>query len=453
MSVFKKIFLSFWAALILEVIISVVFYPPPHSRPSPFVTNATTTVLRTYGGLALQEFETGGSAGEKAYADDLATQSGVQLYLFDSAGNEIGGRETPPNVKQFERSHQESSFDQDAHLILTSVKVRTHPDTITAIGAFQERGGPRRPPLQSLLRHVFVFVLTSGVICFFLARYLTSPIVELRSVAHRLSNGELAARVETKSKRKDEIAELVYDFNAMAERIQSLVAAQHRLIADISHELRTPLARLSIAAGILRQKTGENAAGMIDRMERETERLNALIGQLLMLSNLESGGSKPTFALIEFNRLVEEVVADAQIEATERKCSIVVVSTRVCYVEGNPELLRRAVENVVRNAVRYTREGTSVEVTLETVNEFRRDLALLKIRDHGNGIPDTEFRKIFMPFYTIADARDRQAGGIGLGLAIADRALRMHEGSTRAYNSEEGGLVIELRVPLAPEES
>ena len=451
MSVFKKIFLSFWAALVLEIIISIVFYPPPHAHPSPFVTNATLTVLRTYGGLALQEFETGGAPSVRAYAEELAMTSGVQLYLFDVDGNELGERTPPQEVVDFERSRKDSVFEQPQRLILTSVMLRTKPSPIRAVGVFQEGADPGRPPFNSLLRHAIIFIITSGVICFFLAQYLTSPLVQLRSASHRLARGDLTARVATRSSAgRDEIASLVADFNKMAERIQSLVAAQNRLIADISHELRTPLARLSIAAGILRQKTGENAAGMIDRVERETERLNALIGQLLTLSSLESGGNKPTFKDIEFDQLVQAVVNDAEIEAAERNCGIIVSKIEPCRVEGDEELLRRAVENVVRNAVRYTCEGSPVEVCLQKMSEFRRDIALLKIRDHGAGVPAGELQKIFRPFYTIADARDRNTGGIGLGLAIADRALRMHEGSARAYNADDGGLVVELRIPLAP---
>ncbi len=451
MNVFKKIFLSFWAALVLEIIISVIFYPPAKTTPSPMVTNATLTALRTYGELAIHEFDTKGTPGVKAYAQELASSAGVQLYLIDRSGNDIGGREVPALVREFLKARVASRYDPQQRLILVTTALSYVPAPLQAVGLFLEGGEPPRPAFESLLSHVVILIITSGIVCFFLARYLTAPIVELRSAVHRLARGELQARVETATKRRDEIAELVFDFNRMAERIQSLVAAQHRLIADISHELRTPLARLSIAAGILRQKTSPEAAGMIDRVERETERLNALIGQLLTLSTLESKTTPLEFAVVEFDSLVREVIDDAQLEATERDSSIVVQGLSPTFVEGDVELLRRAVENVVRNAIRYTKPGTSVDVGMEKLLEFRQEVVKLTVRDHGTGVAENEVRKIFLPFYTIADARDRKAGGIGLGLAITDRALRLHGGSVRAFNAEGGGLAIELRIPLASE--
>jgi two-component system sensor histidine kinase CpxA len=291
---------------------------------------------------------------------------------------------------------------------------------------------------------LLVVLVIGGIFCYWLARYLTQPILKLRTTTNELAEGNLGARVSKKlAKRQDEVGQLGRDFNSMAERLESMVRAQQRLLGDISHELRSPLARLGVALGLARQRSGAEANGALDRIERESDNLNEMISQLLTLTRLESGTDGRKRTDVDLAALVKEVADDADFEARSLNRAVQVVSSDTCSIKGVEELLRSAVENVVRNAVRYTSEGTAVEVALHRQNGH----AVISVRDHGNGVPEEALDKIFRPFYRTEDARDRQSGGgTGLGLAITERAVRMHGGSVQAINAPGGGLSVEMRL-------
>jgi two-component system sensor histidine kinase CpxA len=286
-------------------------------------------------------------------------------------------------------------------------------------------------------------LLVSGGICYLLTRYLTGPVLRLRAAARRLAGGDLTARASDRRPRRDEIGELVRDFNFMAERIEALVTSQRQLISDISHELRSPLARVNATLGLARQRLGDNP--LFDRIERDTERLNEMIGRLLTLARLDMTDTSPEMRRTDLHALVSDIVSDAQWEAHERNCRIDLVSDGDCDVEANPDLLRSAAENVIRNAVRYTAPGTAVEVHLECRHDDNGEAAIIRVSDRGPGVPVTELSNIFRPFYRVADARDRESGGVGLGLAIAERVARVHGGSVHAENRAGGGLEVVFR--------
>jgi two-component system sensor histidine kinase CpxA len=240
-----------------------------------------------------------------------------------------------------------------------------------------------------------------------------------------------------------------HDFDEMAARIETLVGAQTRLLRDISHELRSPLARLSVALDLARKRAGSAAAGDLDRIEREAKRLNEMIGQLLTLSRWESDGNGMRAEKFDLASLVREVGADADFEAQARNSRVVVEECGACETMGTPQLLRSAVENVVRNAVRYTPEGTAVEISLRCGRENGRGEAVITVRDEGAGVPEESLRDIFRPFFRMDDSRTRETGGTGLGLAITERAVRLHGGTIKAENLPGGGFTVELRLPLA----
>jgi two-component system sensor histidine kinase CpxA len=312
-----------------------------------------------------------------------------------------------------------------------------------------------RPPFQPIWRklglRLLVTLVIGGILCFWLARYLTTPLLKLRSTTNELAEGNLGARVATKlTKRGDEVGQLGRDFNVMAERLESMVKAQQRLLGDISHELRSPLARLGVALGLARQRSGPEATGALDRIERESDNLNEMISQLLTLTRLESGTDGRKRSEVDLDALVREVSEDADYEARSLNRSVQVVASDKCSINGVEDLLRSAVENVVRNAVRFTPEGTAVEVALRKQNGSSDNFAVISVRDRGNGVPAESLDKIFRPFYRTEDARDRQSGGgTGLGLAITERAVRMHGGTVQAANSPEGGLAVEMRFHLS----
>jgi signal transduction histidine kinase len=285
-------------------------------------------------------------------------------------------------------------------------------------------------------------LLVSGGICYLLTRYLTGPVLRLRAAARQLAGGDLTARASDHRPRRDEIGELVRDFNFMAGRVEALVTSQRQLISDISHELRSPLARVNATLGLARQRLGQNV--LFDRLERDTERLNEMIDRLLTLARLDMTTTAPEMRPTDLKALVLDIVTDAQWEARERDCRVDLVSDGGCEVQANPDLLRSAAANVIRNAVRYTAAGTAVEVRLECHQGDTGDAAIIRVSDRGPGVPAAELPNIFRPFYRVADARDRQSGGVGLGLAIAERVTRVHGGSIRADNRKGGGLEVVL---------
>ncbi len=292
--------------------------------------------------------------------------------------------------------------------------------------------------------------LTAGIVCYGLARYLTAPLVKLRAATQKLADGDLAARVgQPKRGRRDELTDLGHDFDGMAERIQSMMAAQRRLLSDISHELRSPLARLHVALALIRQQAGGKTSDELDRIELEAGRLNKLISHVLTLTRMESGAVEIAHDDIDLAQMVAEVAADAEFEARSSEKRVSIISSEACVTVGNHELLRSAIENVVRNAVYYTADQTEVEIELKLVGK-NRGSAVIRVRDHGEGVRESELTEIFRPFYRVATARDRQSGGTGLGLAITQRAVYLHDGSVTAFNAPGGGLIIEIRLPARP---
>jgi two-component system, OmpR family, sensor histidine kinase CpxA len=324
---------------------------------------------------------------------------------------------------------------------------------VTVVGAgvtlaLAVRLGPREAPERWHMGWVLA-VGVSGAICYLLTRYLTRPVLRLRAAASRLANGELTARVDA-APRRDEIGELVRDFNFMAARLEELVTSQRQLISDVSHELRSPLARVNATLGLARQRLGENP--LFDRMERDTGSLNEMIGRLLTVARLDTTREPPEMRALGLHALLSDIVADAQIEAKARGVSVQLTCDHTCRLNANMDLLRSAIENIVRNAVRYTSTGTSVEISVDCDEVERSDFVAIRVSDRGPGVPPAELRCIFRPFYRVSDARDRQSGGVGLGLAIAERVAHVHGGSIHADNRAGGGLdvVLTLKKPHVP---
>jgi signal transduction histidine kinase len=305
------------------------------------------------------------------------------------------------------------------------------------------RLGPEAIPTRYHVAWGFA-LLVSGGICYLLTRYLTAPVLRLRAAARLLAEGELTARATNTKPRHDEIGELVRDFNFMAGRIEELVTSQRQLISDISHELRSPLARVNATLGLARQRLGQNV--LFDRIERDTERLNEMIGRLLTLARLDMTTMSPEMRRTDLKALVSDIVADAQWEACKRNCRVELLCADSCDVQANPDLLRSAAENVIGNAIRYTAPGTAVDVRLECGRGDQGDVAIIRVSDRGPGVPATELSNMFRPFYRVADARDRESGGVGLGLAIVERVAHAHGGSVHAENRVGGGLEVVLNV-------
>jgi two-component system sensor histidine kinase CpxA len=450
-SLYLKIFIWFWLAMI--IINVVLFAAFALTRPTP--TRRSWRDLAQTGQnsqKAAEIYEQSGSRALSAALQATEKSSGVAATFFDETGEELSGRTVPQKAQELSAKAAETrdiefNFDVEGTLVARPV---VSPKGQLYIYVAHIPRPPFQPSFQTLGLRLLVVLVIGGIFCYWLARYLTTPLLKLRTTTNELAEGNLGARVATNLvKRRDEVGQLGHDFNVMAERLESMVKAQQRLLGDISHELRSPLARLGVALGLARQRSGTEANGALDRIERESDNLNEMISHLLTLTRLDSGTDGRKRTAVDLAALVREVAGDADFEARSLNRSVQVVATDNCSINGVEELLRSAVENVVRNAVRYTPEGTAVEVALRKQNGGSDNFAVISVRDRGNGVPDDALERIFRPFYRTEDARDRQSGGgTGLGLAITERAVRMHGGSVQAVNAAGGGLAVEMRLNL-----
>ena len=244
--------------------------------------------------------------------------------------------------------------------------------------------------------------------------------------------------------RSDELAVLARDFDAMADQLKATRAARTRLLRDLSHELRSPLARMRVAVGLARQPAADTGR-QLDRLEREIERLDAMIGQILQLARLRSADDGYEREVLSLDELLADVVQDANFEGAAKCCTVNLVAAGGARVLANRELLRSAVENVLRNAVRYAPPGSAIDVAVRTSGAGVE----IAVEDRGPGVAEAELARIFEPFYRIAEARDRDSGGEGIGLAITAQVMRSHGGEATAVNRPGGGLTVRLRLPAA----
>lgn len=291
-------------------------------------------------------------------------------------------------------------------------------------------------------QHLWIIGLVV-LLCYGFAYHLTSPVRRLRAAVECFGRGDFSARAETN--RKDELGQLAGSFNQMADRIQTLLSAERRLLLDISHELRSPLARLGVAVELAR--SGEDRGSMLDRIQKEADRLNELVAELLQVTRVEGDPSMQKMETVRLDELLGDLVYDSLLEAKAKDCTLLLKAPIPVTLTGDEELLRRAIENVIRNAIRYAPRDTAIDIDLGRSN----DAALISVRDLGPGVPEEALPRIFDPFYRVDSDRNRVSGGLGLGLAIARRAVELHRGKLTARNAHPGLLVtIELPVSTAP---
>lgn len=304
------------------------------------------------------------------------------------------------------------------------------------LGKFDGRGPGG--PADDLVWIAPIAILLSVVWCYLFASSVVKPIQELQQRSRQLAKGDWDARVDLRHFGKDETGQLAQDFNVMAEKLESMWRGQQRLLADISHELRSPLARLQMALGLAEQQDID--ASTLTRIEREAERMEQLIDQLLKLTRTESG--QVNFVTMPLSGWLKSIITDANFEASNLNKTVVCHNLPDIDVQVNQDLIRSAVENVIRNAIRYAEKKVEVEVT------HRDDLWTVVINDDGPGLPQSECANVFTPFYRPTTSRERESGGAGLGLAIAKAAVDLHHGSINASPRANGGLSVTLCMPV-----
>jgi len=461
-STFAKIFLSFWLAQLLIGVCTFFITIRQFESVSTAYTSSFA-MMETIAKMSLDAYDAGGCPAllavpnkfvlEKPSPDDQPS------LIFDSTNKplcqQVDVSQLLPAVEKI-RKNGYLLGERHGRGYLLGVEMK---DALGQKYVYLERGTyPTKIyiPYAEMLPRFLIGLIVSVFVTFGMALVITRPIGSLREAARQLAAGNLSARANSAQAKKDhksgdELHGLVYDFNVMAERLESLVASQKLLRRDVSHALGSPLARLSVGLEWAREEAQPGIEEQFERIENETVRLNALIGQLLSLSHMESATSLPAKQRVSVARVVEELLPDMDFEAQGRKCSVTIVQdgSQKTDVMGNPELIGRAIENVIRNAIAYTAEGTSVEVQLSNQSKAGRNQVVLRVKDHGPGVPEAALKSIFHPFYRLDGSRRRSTGGFGVGLAITERAVQLHGGEVMARNDAEGGLIVEIRLPAA----
>lgn len=443
---FWKLFLSYWAALILfaaGTLIAASLYiehtRAGHDRLDPqqqFQSHLRDARLAAAGGLE----------GLSRWARRMDAHELVPLLVLDRDGRDLLGRETPERtlIRLQRLQQREKSNSTEPRRTIELADGREYwliPDFEGAtLRRFISRPRVMAVPLV-------LAALVGGLVCLLLARYLVSPIERLRRATQAYASGDFTQRVSPAlGERRDEIADLAHAMDDMAERLDAMLESQRALLRDVSHELRSPLARVQAALGLARQRGG--AESELDRIEKEAERLNDLIGAILAFSRLESGVRTPAREPVDLDQLLKEAVDNANLEASPRRVAVHLEHIAQAPFLGDPLLLHSALDNVLRNAVRHAPENSTVDVSLtEDTDDADKGDYVVRVRDHGPGVPEDMLERIFEPFVRVNTAQTTQSGGVGLGLAIARRAVKAHTGSMGATNHAGGGLLVTIRLP------
>lgn len=370
-----------------------------------------------------------------------------RTYVFDENMQEMLGRPVPDEVRRAVNTvRQREPLESDR---VRAREVRDASGRILAVatsleGSFMSRLVSRRP--GKFWTSIAVGALISALVSALLAFYVAAPLQRVRSQARRFAQGDLNARVgQLRFGRTTEMAALAHEFDHMAERVKALVDSHRRLVRDVSHEMRSPLARLRVALELARDGDTAQQTASLDRIELESNRLEAMLAQSLELSRLETAELEPP-QVIALDALLDEVVTNAGYEAGPRQRAIVIDASEAIAMQGWPEPLYSALENIIRNALTYTTQGTEVTVRLQRGDDGQS--AVIEVMDRGPGVPVDELQDIFTPFYRTDGARTRSSGGTGLGLAIAQRAILRHGGTAIASNQDDGGLMVRVTLPL-----
>ncbi|NGY05572.1 ATP-binding protein [Solimonas terrae] len=400
---------------------------------------------------AVVAWQQGGSEQLRHWLHERRREDGLFGMLLDEQGESLAGRgreggpPPPPRLRE-----AIAAAEAGNHLVLlpgggtlrTTVVVSNDGRRLRWVAVLPPPGGPDVRRIDTLML-LAIGVIVVSLAAWLIARRITRPIAALQQASRAVAEGRLDVRVpEETSVRSDEIGALARDFNHMAERLQRLLEAQQQLLRDISHELRSPLARLRIATELARDT---QAVSQFDRIELEADKLEDLIAQLLLIARLEHRETPLTSEVFALDEIVESVCEDAGFEAQARGIAVHSELTPGLQIRGQPTLLHSAIENVVRNAVRYTGDNSTVTVRLVA----RGTHCAVAVEDRGPGIPQDRLEAVFQPFVRISEARDRASGGYGLGLAIARRVVNASGGTIRARNREGGGLQVSIELPLA----
>jgi len=446
-SIFVKIFLWFWLTMVL-IALAFVFVWNLENDASPSRQSLTADAVAMYASTAAQSFESSGPQATQQLLQNLRQSSGVRASLLNEDLEPLIGELNSQDaaLARSAKSTGQTQFLTRGNFAEAAALVQSSSGRKYVLIAELPRrtsGLFRGSASQQLLRWS-IAILISGLVCYALTLYLIQPVLRIRSAASSIAGGNFSARAApVLAHRRDEMGELVRDFNQMAEQIERLMETQQQLLRDISHELRSPLARLTVALEIARKWSGQEAASALNRIEQESERLNEMIGRLLTLARITSLVDPPQHTVVPLRPLLDQIAQDAAFEAAAKHSRVQVAGAQDCEIKGSQELLHSAIENVVRNAVRHAPPESTVRIGLECDGGHSH----IVVSDEGPGVPIAELEKIFRPFYRLSNAREHRSGGTGIGLAITQEVARLHGGSVRARNAEPHGLIVEIELP------
>jgi two-component system sensor histidine kinase CpxA len=462
-SLFVRIFVLFWIAMALIVggSIAITFAVAAREYESPEMQRRPNLAIE-----ASEVLDAGGLPALKTWMNANKNATGDHdLFIIGPDGKDIIGRRLSEGAaRRLEFLNRDTmagagARPRDGRAPGNFRPPRFVPQIVGPDGStYTVLWFPRRPSVFGALSLpgisltiLGIALVVSALTSWWLAQHLSAPIRRIQAGARTLASEKLDLRVGDLrvsaglEGRKDELAVLARDFDAMADQLRAKRSGVTQLLRDISHELRSPLARMRVAVGLARQPTAD-LTRQLDRLEREIERLDSLISQVLKLARLHGNDAPFEREAVAIDDVIEEVVRDANFEGAVKNCQVRLEGTADATLQGNRELLSSAIENVLRNAIRYSPNGAPVEVSIERPDTS--DVSIL-IRDRGPGVPANELERIFEPFYRVAESRDRDSGGEGIGLAITSQVMKTHGGSATATNHESGGLVVKLTLPRA----
>ncbi len=379
---------------------------------------------------AVEAWHQGGPTGVSGYMRRLDQLFGVHHYLLDAHGRDVtSGADLQNLLPQSQSAHKSRAYvkqqlvisheSSDGRYWFLAVDTRqTNPWTFF--------------PYYALV------VGVTGIIYWLATAGILRPVQRIQKAIDRFGQGDLTVR--TRLRRRDEIGALSRSFDGMAERMQTLLESERRLLTDISHELRSPLTRLKLAVKLA--ETNHMTDGSAERLKREVNRIAALVSEITELTRVEGDPPSRKLEQVSLGEVIGETVRDCQLEAEQRGCRIETSGRIAGSVNGDRELLRRVFENVLRNAIRYSPQHSAIECELSD-----ESAAVITVRDFGPGVPDDMLTQIFEAFVRVDESRNAESGGMGLGLAIARRAVQVHKGTITAENARPG-LRIQITIPM-----
>ena len=451
---FIKVFFWFWLAVLALFALFLASRTlgsrlvPSTDIVASFAPRVADEAAHAYEAEGPQEFE--------QFERGLVGKSGVELYLIDGYGKDVLSRSIPSDSLSIVRAARSdgrvlSRYGFRSHSSsykFTSPSGRPYTLLVRSrlqVGKFLDATAGGGLPFFG------VVVLIVTLFCFWLTHHIVAPIQGIQSAARMVAAGDLSVRAPAEiSERHDELADLAADFDAMVGRMSAFVRSQKDLLSTVSHELRSPLTRLIMSLALLRKQSSPESEELLQRMERDIDRVDTLMGQLLTLSRLETGLSSDARHTVDLSQLLQEVVADGDFEARSCRKSVRLQAEGGIVIEkADQQALRGACENIIRNAIRFTTPGSEVEVTLKTEKMSPSSQAVLLVRDYGPGVPEELLQQIFQPFFRVKEpSGDPRANkGTGLGLAIALEAIRQHRGTIVASNANPMGLEVKIMLP------